>query len=136
MPRKTKETRKEEIKRKSIELRNKMEDFYDHRSESVPHINPHTGFEMSAASRLSKDKLSIETSGGVSIPIDEVFKIYIDLKGNKEIINRVLSINPNPIKSIKLDSGEIEILIHEGEAPWSLYEDDIVFALNEAGYKF
>lgn len=136
MKRNLKQVRSEELKRKKLEQRDLLESFYSCKSDTIPIIDTISGLKMDGACRLSADKLNLETSHGVSIPIHEVFNLYLDLRQNGALSLQTISTCADPVYSITLDSGLITVHKIEGDAEWTTLEEDITCALINAGYKF
>lgn len=136
MKRTLKQVRSEELKRKKLEQRDLLESFYSCKSDTIPMIDTISGLKMNGACRLSANELNLETSDGVSIPIQEAFNLYINLRMSQELSMQAISTCANPVYSIGLDSGLITIHKVKGDAEWTTLEEDITFALNKAGYKF
>ena len=129
--------RKKEIRRSILNLKKNHEEFYHHLRNDAISIDPVSSMAIPTLSRLSEDKASLETSIGTSFPIADVFDLYTKLKKGNDIMEYTFSSDEgNSIYKATMDNGIISVILSDGEAPWTLLEEDIREALRIHGYKF
>ena len=126
--------RKEEIKKTKLQLRTEFEDFYQYRRDVSPSLDPISGLVLDGAARLSEDKLNLETSHGVSVPIHEMFQVYTKIKQGTVIKEHKFTNLDFYISSIYSKDNTMYISITEEQLPSTIALDDIEFALMEANY--
>jgi len=126
--------RKEEIRKTKIQLRKGFEDFYQYRRAESPTIDPISGLVLDGAARLSEDKLNLETSYGVSIPIHEMFQVYTKIKQGISVSEHKFTNLDFYINSIYSKGNTMYFSIAEGQPVSTIALDDIEFALKQADY--